>query len=67
MLYGKYVEDGTINLDATLKDLNIDDNDGLLDIEKKAKVRHLIAARSGVFHPASNTGDDSKHAPKREV
>ncbi|MDY0174250.1 MAG: serine hydrolase [Bacteroidales bacterium] len=65
MLYGKYVEDGTINLDATLKDLNIDDNDGLLDIEKKAKVRHLIAARSGVFHPASNTGDDSKHAPKR--
>lgn len=65
MLYGKYVEDGTIDLEATLKDLNIDDLEGLLDKEKKATVRHLITARSGVFHPASNTGDDSKHAPAR--
>jgi CubicO group peptidase (beta-lactamase class C family) len=65
MLYGKYVEDGTIDLEATLKDLKIDDIGGLLDIEKKAKVRHLITARSGVFHPASNTGDDYKYAPAR--
>ncbi|MDD2595957.1 MAG: serine hydrolase [Bacteroidales bacterium] len=65
MMYGKYVENGTINLDATLADLGIDDNGGLLEKEKQAKVRHLITARSGVFHPASNDGDDSKYAPAR--
>lgn len=65
MLYGIYVENGTINLDLTLEDLEMDDIGGLLPIEKKAKVRHLISARSGVFHPASNSGDDLASAPER--
>lgn len=65
MLYGKYVENGTIDLDATLEELGIDDKGGLLPIEKKATVRNLITARSGVYHPAANDGDDTKHAPER--
>jgi CubicO group peptidase (beta-lactamase class C family) len=51
-LYGIQVEKGTIDLDATMEDLGIDDNDGLSDTEKQATVRMLIKARSGVYHPA---------------
>ena len=65
MLYGNYVEDGTIDLDRTLEDLGMDDVQGLLPIEKRARVRDLVAARSGVYHPASNPGDNSAEAPER--
>lgn len=65
MLYGKYVASGKINLDATLEDLGMDDIGGLLPVEKRAKVRHLITARSGVYHPASYAGDDLAQAPPR--
>ena len=65
MLYGKYVENGTINLKETIEDLGIDDLQGLLPIEKKATVYDLITARSGVYHPASNGGDDTEHKPTR--
>lgn len=65
MLYGKYVDNKTINLDTTLEELGIDDLGGLLPIEKKATIRHLLTARSGCYHTASNTGDDRKYAPER--
>ena len=65
MLYGKYVENGTVDLDATLESLGIDDKGGLLPIEKQATIRNLLTARSGVYHPASNDGDDTKYAPAR--
>ncbi|MFC1627880.1 serine hydrolase domain-containing protein [Gemmatimonadota bacterium] len=65
MLYGRFVEDGTIDLSLTLRDLYIDDNGGLLDIEKEATIEHLITARSGVYHPASNSGDNLADAPPR--
>jgi CubicO group peptidase (beta-lactamase class C family) len=65
MLYGKYVEDGTIDLDLTLADLAMDDVGALLEIEKQAKIEHLITARSGVYHPASNGGDNLADAPVR--
>jgi len=65
MLYGNYVADGTIDLDLTLEDLEMDDIGGLLPIERQAKVDHLITARSGVYHPASNSGDNSADAPER--
>jgi CubicO group peptidase (beta-lactamase class C family) len=65
MLYGKYVANGKINLDATLEELGMDDVGGLLPREKQAKVRHLITARSGVYHPASYPGDDLAQAPPR--
>ncbi len=65
MLYGKYVEDGTIDLEKTMADLEIDDVGGLLDVEKRASIHHLITARSGVYHPASNSGDNLADAPPR--
>lgn len=65
MLYGPHVADGTIDLDRTLADLGIDDVQGLTDGEKQATVRHVISARSGIFHPASNSGDDLASAPER--
>ena len=65
MLYGPYVADGTIDLDATLEDLGFDDIGGLLPIEKQATIRDLISARSGIYHVASNGGDNSADAPER--
>jgi len=65
MLYGKYVEDGTIDLETTLEQMGMDDIGGLLDIERRATIRHLITARSGVYHPASYSGDDLAFAPER--
>lgn len=51
-VYGKYVKNGTIDLEATMDDLNIDDVDGLSKTESKATVRDLLKSRSGVYHPA---------------
>jgi len=65
MLYGKYVENGTIDLNKTLEEIGIDDIGGLLSIEKQATVKNLITARSGIFHPAANTGDATEFAPAR--
>jgi CubicO group peptidase (beta-lactamase class C family) len=65
MLYGKYVENGTIRLETTLKELQFTDVGGLLPRELEATVEHLITARSGVYHPASNAGDDTSSAPPR--
>jgi len=65
MLYGRYVENGTIRLQTTLRELQFTDVDGLLPRELEATVEHLITARSGVYHPASNAGDDTGSAPPR--
>lgn len=65
MLYGNYVADGTVNLELTLEDLGMDDVGGLLAVERQATVHDLITARSGVYHPASNSGDNSADAPPR--
>jgi len=65
MLYGYWVENGTIDLERSLADLEFDDVGGLLDIEKRATIHDLITARSGVYHPASNGGDNLADAPAR--
>jgi CubicO group peptidase (beta-lactamase class C family) len=65
MLYGNYVASGKVNLESTLADLGIDDVGGLLPAERQATVRDLLTARSGVFHEASNAGDDLASAPPR--
>lgn len=65
MLYGKHVENGTIDLQQTIGDLGIDEDDGLLPVEKQATVNHIITARSGVFHATANEGYDKKNALKR--
>ncbi len=64
MLYGNYVQEGTIRLDKTLAELGMSDH-GLTPEEQQATVEHLISARSGIYHPASNPGDNSADAPAR--
>ncbi len=65
ILFGKAVAAGRISLDATLARLRIDDLGGLKPAEKQATVRDLLSARSGVYHPAANDGDDQEVAPPR--
>ena len=65
MLFGIHVERREIDLDATLGTLEIDDHGGLTDAERQARVRDLLTARSGVFLPAANEGDDLANAPAR--
>ncbi|MBK6825859.1 MAG: serine hydrolase [Chitinophagaceae bacterium] len=65
ILYGPFVENGKINLNSTLEQINIDDINGLLPIEKKATIRNLLTARSGVYHEPSYSGDEYAFAPKR--
>ncbi len=65
ILYGKYVENGTIDLRKTLKDINLTEIDELMPIELSATIQDLITARSGVYHPASNSGDSTASAPPR--
>jgi CubicO group peptidase (beta-lactamase class C family) len=65
MLYGNYVANGTVRLDKTLAEMGFDDVGGLTDAEKQATIRDLLSARSGIFHPASNAGDDLASAPAR--
>jgi CubicO group peptidase (beta-lactamase class C family) len=52
-LYGTAVAAGEIDLDATLAELGIRDDPPLTEGERRATVRHLISARSGVYHPAA--------------
>lgn len=65
ILYGYWVGNGTIDLEKTIGELGMDDVGGLLPIEKRARVLDLITARSGVYHAASNGGDDLSSAPER--
>ena len=65
ILYGIYEERGRIDLDRTLADIGIDDVGGLTAAEKQATVLNLITARSGIYHEASNGGDDLANAPAR--
>lgn len=65
MLIGNYVRRGVIDLDKSLADLGMDDHQGLTPQEKRATVRDLLTARSGIYHPASNPGDDTQFAPPR--
>ena len=65
ILYGIYVERGKIDLTKTLADLDITDVGGLSPQELEATVSDLLSARSGVYHPASNAGDNLADAPPR--
>ena len=65
MLMGNYVRRGTVDLNKSLAQLGMDDNGGLTDAEKEATVKDLLTARSGVYHEASNDGDDLASAPPR--
>jgi CubicO group peptidase (beta-lactamase class C family) len=66
-LIGIAVEQGRMNLDATLASLDIDDvAPTLTRAEKQATVRQLLQARSGVYHPALyETAGEKKRRPPR--
>jgi len=64
ILYGIHKDRGVVDLDLTLADLDIDDHRGLTPEERRATNRHLIQARSGVYHEASNAGDNLAQAPE---
>lgn len=51
-LIGIAVEEGRIDLAATLEELDIDDHLRLSAIERAATVYDLLTARSGIMHPA---------------
>lgn len=57
-LFGRHVASGTINLDATLADLGIDDSvpPSLTGTERSARVRDLLTCRSGIYHPSNHQG-----------
>lgn len=65
-LYGIAVENGEIDLAATLADLGIDDEAALTAGERQATVGNLLAARSGVFLPAAYApSDQDEERPER--
>lgn len=65
ILYGKFVEDKTIDLNKTVKQLGIDDVDGILPEEEKATIQEIISARSGIYHKEGYPGGMQQYAPKR--
>jgi CubicO group peptidase (beta-lactamase class C family) len=66
-LFGIAVAEGRIKLNSTLSALGIDDTPpSLSEAEKKATVRDLLMARSGVYHPAAHeTADMRRKRPDR--
>jgi CubicO group peptidase (beta-lactamase class C family) len=52
-LYGIAVRDQKIDVDVTLADIGIDDYAKLNEVERRATVRQLLTARSGVYIPSS--------------
>ncbi len=53
LLFGNHVDNGTIDLERTLAELGINDNEpSLTEMEKKARISDLLKARSGIYHPA---------------
>ena len=53
LLIGMHVDRGPIALDRTLAELGISDREGLSDVETRATIRHLMQARSGIYHGAA--------------
>ncbi len=65
-LYGVAMTRQAINLDATMKDVGIDDYTPLTEIEQRATVRDLFKARSGVYiSTAAETPAMRAARPKR--
>ena len=54
MLYGNYVEKGTINPRKTVEELGLEDVQPFLPIEKSATLQFLLTARSGIYLPTAN-------------
>ncbi len=65
-MIGIAIENGTMRLDQTLEALGINDIGQLTDLERKATLKDLLSARSGVFHPSAYaTRGMIKNLPER--
>jgi len=51
-LFGIYLNEGKIDVNKTLADLDIDDDPPLTETEKQARIIDLLKARSGIYIPA---------------
>ncbi|WP_299124757.1 DUF2306 domain-containing protein [uncultured Tenacibaculum sp.] len=51
LLFGKYVENNTINLQETIEANNVSEYNGLLPMEKQASIENLLTSSSGVIYP----------------
>lgn len=63
VMYGIAIDNGLIDLNSTLGDLNITERTPLTTEEKAAKVSDLIQSRSGIYLPAAYSLDNN--LPKR--
>jgi CubicO group peptidase (beta-lactamase class C family) len=61
-LYGAALRTGRIDIDRTLAELGIDDREPLTGAERRARIRDLLAARSGVYLPAAYAAADQDSA-----
>jgi CubicO group peptidase (beta-lactamase class C family) len=52
-MYGIFIEEGLIDPQKTMAELDIDDEPPLTEQERQARVIHLLMARSGVYHTAA--------------
>lgn len=57
LLYGIGVDKGLIDINKTLKELNIDEYYTLTEVEKSATIRDLLMAKSGIYIPAQGEHD----------
>lgn len=65
-LIGIHHAQNHIDLEATLAELEIDDRQGLTEVERSARVIDLLRGRSGVYHPAAKEpADMSAGRPER--
>ena len=51
-MFGRYVKDGTIDLEWSMEDIGIDDVPPLTPVERTATIRDLLKTRSGIYHDA---------------
>jgi CubicO group peptidase (beta-lactamase class C family) len=71
MLYGKYIFNGTVDIDKTVKDLGLDDKQPFYPTEEHATLEQLMAARSCIYlpereHPGSLPDwDQGRYLPPR--
>jgi CubicO group peptidase (beta-lactamase class C family) len=59
-LVGQAVAAGELDPEATLAELGIDDREPLSESERGARLMDLLAARSGVYHPAAKEPPDMR-------
>ena len=66
MMYGKYVADGTIDLQKRVKALGLEDVQNFLPREEFATLEMLLMSRSGVYLPEGEPDPDpTDHPPAR--